>query len=73
MKQLFCVVVTDPGEVIGLISPIIYHIECETKSQAEDFVKDELTSEEDYGYDQEDVETLDLFTFPVTDLDIVKL
>jgi hypothetical protein len=73
MKQLFCVVVTDPGEVIGLISPIIYHIKCENKSQAEDFVKDELTSEEDYGYDQEDVETLDLFTFPVTDLDIVKL
>ena len=73
MKQLFCVVVTDPGYVIGLDSPVIFHVECETRSQAEDFVKDELSSEEDYGYDPEDIESLDFFSFPVTELDIIKL
>jgi len=73
MKKLFCVVVTDPNEVIGLVSPIIFHVECENKGQAEDFALEDLSSEEDYGYEKEDVDALDIFSFPVTDLDIIKL
>ena len=73
MKQLFCVVVTDPNEVIGLVSPIVFHVECENKEQAEDFALEDLSSEEDYGYEPEDVECLDIFSFPVTDFDIIKL
>ena len=73
MSQLFCVVVTDPNEVIGLVSPIVFHVECENKEQAEDFALGDLSSEEDYGYEPEDVECLDIFSFPVTDLDIIKL
>lgn len=73
MKQLFCVVVTDPDYVIGLDSPIIFHVECETKEQAEGFALEDLSSEETYGYDAEDVQGLDIFSFPVTDLDIIKL
>ena len=73
MKQLFCVVVTDPNEVIGLDSPIIFHVECERQEQAEEFALEDLSSEEDYGYDPEDVRCLDIFSFPVTDLDIIKL
>jgi len=73
MKQLFCVVVTDPDYVVGLDSPIIFHVECENKEQAEDFALEDLSSEEDYGYEKEDVDALDVFSFPVTDLDIIKL
>ena len=73
MKELFCVVVTDPNYVIGLDSPIVYLIECGSKEEAEDFVVEELSSEEDYGYPPEDVESLDIFSFSVTDLDIIKL
>ena len=73
MKQLFCVVVTDPEDVIGLESPIIYHVECDSQEQAEAFAIEDLSSEEDYGYEKEDVDALDVFSFPVTDLDIIKL
>jgi hypothetical protein len=83
MKQLFCVVVTDPDYVVGLDSPIIFHVECETQEEAEGVVLEKLSSEEyENGYDQqghiegydpEDVECLDIFSFPVTDLDIIKL
>lgn len=73
MKKLFCVVVTDPNYVIGLNSPIIFHVECESHEQAEGAALEDLSSEEDYGYDPEDVESLDIFSFPVTDSDIIKL
>ena len=73
MKQLFCVIVTDPNEVIGLDSPIIFHVECDSQEQAEAFAIEDLSSEEDYGYEKEDVDALDVFSFPVTDLDIIKL
>jgi hypothetical protein len=73
MKQLFCVVVTDPDYVIGLDSPIIFHVECDSQEQAEAFAIEDLSSQEDYGYEKEDVDALDVFAFPVTDLDIVKL
>jgi hypothetical protein len=59
--------------VIGLVSPIVFHVECENTGQAEDFALEDLSSEEDYGYEPEDVECLDIFSFPVTDLDIIKL
>ena len=72
MKKLFCVVVTDPDYVIGLDYPIIFHIECEKKEQAEEAVIEELSSEEDYGYSLKDVESLDIFAFPVTDSGIIK-
>lgn len=73
MKQLFCVVVTDPEYVIGLDYPIIFHVECEKKEQAVEAVVEDLSSEEDYGYSLEDIDSLDIFTFPITDLDIIKL
>jgi hypothetical protein len=73
MKQLFCVVVTDPNEVIGLDSPIIFHVECESQEQAESFALKDLSSEEDYGYDFDALNFIDIFSFPVTDLDIIKL
>jgi hypothetical protein len=73
MKQLFCVVVTDPDYVIGLDSPIIFHVECDSQEQAEAFAIEDLSSQEDYGYEKEDVDALDVFSFPVTDLDIIKL
>jgi hypothetical protein len=73
MKQLFCVVVTDIDYVIGLDSPIIFHVECDSQEQAEAFAIEDLSSQEDYGYEKEDVDALDVFSFPVTDLDIIKL
>ena len=73
MKQLFCVVVTDPDYVVGLDSPIIFHVECETQEQAEAFALEDLSSEEDYGYDFDVRNFIDLFSFPVTDSDIIKL
>jgi hypothetical protein len=67
MKQLFCVVVTDPSEVIGLVSPIVFHVECEDKTEAENVAIDDLSSE-DYGYSIEAIEALDIFSFPVEDI-----
>jgi hypothetical protein len=72
MKKLFCVVVTDPAWVIGLDSPIIFHIKCEDSNQAEESVVNDMVGEE-YGYDPQDVDNLDIFSFEVTDSDIIKL
>jgi hypothetical protein len=72
MKKLFCVVVTDPDYVIGLDSPIIFHVRCKTLTEAEEFVDKEL-SLEDYGYDPDSVENLDIFTFEVIELDIQEV
>lgn len=70
--NLYCVVVTDPADVLGCLeSPIIFHVKSVSGQRAEDRVKGELTSE-DYGYDPEDVENLDLFAFKVTDMDIIE-
>jgi hypothetical protein len=71
MKQLFCVVVADAHEMVGLDSPIIFHIKCEDSDKAEEAVKEML--EEEYEYDAEVVEGLDIFSFEVTDLDIIEL
>ena len=71
-KKLYCVVVTDPADVLGCLeSPIIFHIKTDEAPAAEAKVIEELTSE-DYGYDIEDVAGLDIFTFEVTELDIVE-
>jgi hypothetical protein len=72
MKQLFCIVITDPDYVIGLESPIIYHVECDSQEQAEAFVIKELSSPE-YRYEQEDIDTLDIFSYPVTAENIIKI
>jgi hypothetical protein len=71
MKKLFCVVVTDPDYVIGLDSPIIFHIKCEDSNTAEEAVN-EMASKE-YAYDPQDVDHLDIFSFEVTDLDIIEI
>jgi hypothetical protein len=70
--KLYCVVVTDPADVLGCLeSPIIFHIKTTSSVRAEAKVKSELISE-DYGYDPDDVEALDIFTFEVTELDILE-
>jgi hypothetical protein len=72
-KKLYCVVVTDPADVLGCLdSPIIFHIRTTSSDQAEVKVKEELCSEDEYGYDPDDVESLDIFTFEVTELDILE-
>jgi hypothetical protein len=71
MKKLFCVVVTDPAYVIGLDSPIIFHIKCEDSDKAEEAVKEMLG--EEYEYDPQDVDNLDTFSFEVTDVDIIEI
>jgi len=73
MKQLFCVVVTDPDYVIGLDSPVIFHVECDSQEQAEAFVINDLSSPEDYGFEQEDIDNLDIFSYPVTAENIIKI
>jgi len=72
MKKLFCVVVTDPDYVIGLDSPIIFHIKCEDSNTAEEAAVNDMIGE-DYGYDPQDVEQLDIFAFEVTDADIIEI
>jgi len=70
--DLYCVVVTDTDNVLGCLeSPIIFHVKSISAARAEERAKSELTSE-DYGYDPEDVENLYVFTFKVTNLDILE-
>ncbi len=72
MKKLFCVVVTDVEYIIGLDSPIIFHMRCDDPlNKVEEAVKEML--EEEYGYDPQDVDHLDIFSFEVTDVDIIEL
>ena len=69
MKKLFCVVVTDPSGEFGLDSPIIYHIKCESLSQAEDEADRLLEQEYEYNISND----IDIFAFEVTDLDIIEI
>jgi hypothetical protein len=71
MKKLFCAVVSDPGDVYGLVSPIIYHIKGNNSTQVEDAVREML--EDEYGYEPKWIEQLDIFTFEVTDVEIIEL
>jgi hypothetical protein len=71
MKKLFCVVVADAGYSVGLDSPIIFHIKGNNSTQVEDAVHELL--EDEYGYSAEIVKGLDIFSFEVTDLDIIEL
>ena len=65
MKQLFCVVVTDPENVLSIEQPVLYHIECEKEEQAVKFALDDLCSE-DYGYSAWDLNRLDFACHPIT-------
>ena len=72
MKKLFCVVVTDVEYMIGLDSPIIFHMRCDDPlNKVEEAVKERL--KEEYGYDPQDIEVLHIFSFEVTDIDIIEL
>ena len=72
-KKLYCVVVTDPADVLGCLeSPIIFHVKTDEAAAAEAKVIEELTSE-DYDYDPEAVENgIDIFTFELSNLDILE-
>jgi hypothetical protein len=71
MKKLFCAVVSDPDDVYGLVSPIIYHIKGNNSTQVEDAVREML--EDEYDYEPKWIEQLDIFTFEVTDVEIIEL
>lgn len=72
MKKLFCSVVTDPTDALGsLESPIIFHVSASELSEVEEGIKTTLV--EEYEYDPESVEMLDIFSFEVRDVDVVEL
>ena len=71
MKKLFCTVVTDPNGCIDLESPLIFHIKGNNSTQVEDAVHEILGNE--YEYELDWIKELDIFTFEVTDLDIIEL
>jgi hypothetical protein len=71
MKKLFCVAVTDPNNVYGVESPIIFHIKCEDSNQAEDAVREML--EEEYEFEPEWIDGLEIFTYELTDANIVEI
>ena len=71
MKKLFCVVVTDPNDEVGLESPWIFHISCADSDQAEEKSKELLST--DHEYSEENIESLDFFSFELRDLDIIEI
>ena len=74
MKKLFCVIVTDPDDLEGMlgpVSPIIFHIESDTEDEAEVFVRENLI--EECGYEEDVVEGFEIFSIEVKDEEIVKL
>jgi hypothetical protein len=70
-KKLYCVVVSDPHGELGLDSPFVFHVKSESQDSAEIIVSEELLGE-DYDYDKDDLAYLDMFTFEVTELDIIE-
>jgi hypothetical protein len=71
MKKLFCVCVTDPNNVYGLESPIIFHVKCEDSNKADEEVRGML--EEEYEYEKEWINELEIFTFEVSDSEIIEI
>jgi hypothetical protein len=71
MKKLFCVSVIDSNNVYGLESPIIFHIKCEDSNQAKDAVREML--EEEYEFEPEWIDGLEIFTCELTDANIVEI
>jgi len=74
MKKLFCVIVTDPDDLAGMlgpVSPIIFHVECDTEDEAEEFVREYLI--EECGYEEDVVEGFEIISLEVTTEDIIKL
>ena len=71
MKKLFCVVVEDPDYVLGsLDSALVFHIKCEDSEKAEEATKEMLVDE--YEYDRESIEGLNIFPFEVRNVDIIE-
>jgi hypothetical protein len=68
MKRLFCTSVTDfDGNLEG---PIIFHIKAETMQHAEACAREQLIES---GYDDASIDdTFDMFTFEVSESDIVE-
>lgn len=72
MKKLYCAVVTDPSEEIGLDSPIIFHVNAESADLAMIVVREELVkSYEDL--DRVILEYFDIFIFEVREVDILDI
>ena len=71
MKKLFCVVVNDVSEMLGLEGPIIFHIKGNNKVQVEDAVNELL--EQEYGFSFTVVDELDIITFELTEDEIIEL
>jgi hypothetical protein len=71
MKKLFCVVVSDPNNVYGLESPIIFHVKSDDSNRADDAVREML--EEEYGYEKEWIDDFEIFTFEVSDSEIIEI
>jgi hypothetical protein len=69
--KLFCIVVTDPDDFVGIEGPIIFHVSCDTLMEAEEEVTERL--KEGYQYDDESIERLDIFGFEVEGDEIIKL
>ena len=81
MKNLFCIIVTDPEDYveeyyeedgIGMLSsasPLIFHVESNTQEEAEEFVKENLLVE--HGYDEDLQAFFGIHSLKVTD--IIKL
>lgn len=74
MKKLFCVIVTDPDDLAGMlgpVSPIIFHVESDTEDEAEEYVRENLI--EECGYEEDSVDGFEIFSIEVKDEEIVKL
>jgi hypothetical protein len=71
MKKLFCTVVTDPTGFTSLESPIVFHTRCEDQDRADDNVREILV--DDYSFEPECVDNFDIFTFEVSEDEIIEL
>jgi len=68
MKRLFCTVVTDLNGTFE--SPIIFHIQAETMDHAEKCTREQLVES---GYGDETIDdSFDMFTFEVSEADIIE-
>jgi len=68
MKRLFCTEVTDLNGTFE--SPIIFHIQAETMDHAEKCTREQLVES---GYGDETIDdSFDMFTFEVSEADIIE-
>lgn len=71
MKRLFCTVVTDFDGQFD--SPLIFHTKAETSEQAEDRARGELVEYHELASLDEVDDMFDIFTFEVTEADIIEV